>query len=406
MAQKPPARPPRDGPPRTSLLLPVLVVAGIWAVQLVRAGLPATGDHSTSLEALTSPGHWVLAATGVERPADAADQPITVTPEGSDEPGPITVTPETPEDPGPITVTPEPSDEPLPITVTPEPAEPTDLNPPTVVAPTTVVPPTTPPPPPTTPPPSPAPTPGILANISTRGFVGTGDDVLIPGFIVQGGPLRVVLRARGPSFAATVPGALGDPQMYLVRQTDGKELGRNDNWSTGNCKTEVPQGFWPTDPRESCLVAVLDPGGYSFVISGVAATTGVGLGEVFRVDGSGMLANISTRGLVQPEPKELIAGLIVQKGPAKVVIRGQGPKLPVRGPLCDPQLTLYDSSQKVLAKNNNWGDGPVPPPGFPPADPKDALIAITLPPGSYTAVLGSAQRCTGVGLVEAFVVAP
>ena len=89
-----------------------------------------------------------------------------------------------------------------------------------------------------------------------------------------------------------------------------------------------------------------------------------------------------------------------------IVIRGLGPSLPVANPLCDPKLTLFDKDRKVLAFNGNWGDGPVPPPGFAPAHPKEALIAITLPPGEYTAVLGSEQACTGIGLVEVFNTAP
>lgn len=254
--------------------------------------------------------------------------------------------------------------------------------------------------------PSPTPYPPVLANISTRGYVGTGDDVLIPGFIVKNGPIRVVLRARGPFMAATVPGSLLDPQLRLIDNKSGVTLGINDNWETGNCKTDVPPGFSPSDPRESCLVATLAPGEYTFIVSGVGGTKGVALGEVFRVDGSGKLSNISTRGLVLPEPRELIGGLIIQRSTMPVVIRGLGPSLPLANPLCDPKLTLFDKDLKELASSGNWGDGPVPPPGFAPAHPKEALIAITLPPGEYTAVLGSEQACTGIGLVEVFNTAP
>lgn len=254
--------------------------------------------------------------------------------------------------------------------------------------------------------PSPTPNPAILANISTRGYVGTGDDVLIPGFIVKNAPIRVVLRARGPFMASTVAGALMDPQLKLIDNTSRATLGVSDNWETGNCKTDVPPGFWPSDPRESCLVATLAPGEYTFIVSGVGGTKGVALGEVFRVDGSGKLSNISTRGLVLSEPRELIGGLIIQKSTMPIVIRGLGPSLPVAHPLCDPRLTLFDKEGSVLAVNGNWGDGPLPPPGFAPAHPKEALIAITLPPGEYTAVLGSAQVCTGIGLVEVFNTAP
>ncbi|MFI0608354.1 MAG: kelch repeat-containing protein [Anaerolineae bacterium] len=257
-----------------------------------------------------------------------------------------------------------------------------------------------------TPTPTPTPYPAILANISTRGFVGTGDNVLIPGFIVKRAPIRVVLRARGPFMASTVPGALLDPQLQLIDNKTGTMLGMNDNWESGNCKTDVAAGFWPSDPREACLVATLAAGEYTFILSGVKNSTGVALGEVFRVDGAGVLSNISTRGLVLPDPRELIGGLIIQKSSMAVVIRGRSKSLPVEGVLCDPELTLFDVTGKVLAKNDDWGQWPNPPPGFSPPDPKESLIAMTLPPGAYTAVLGSAQACTGIGLVEVFNTAP
>ena len=375
----------------------LLLFATTWAGQLVVNGQQNEPSDLQSLVVGLARGEVEIAAEAV------VDQVITVTPDPGDEPVPITVTPEASEEPSPITVTPEMGVDPGLITVTPDLIEPTTLA--TTAAPPSPTPTWTPSakPSPTT---SPTPYPPVLANISTRGYVGTGDDVLIPGFIVKNGPIRVVLRARGPFMAATVPGSLLDPQLRLIDNKSGVTLGINDNWETGNCKTDVPPGFSPSDPRESCLVATLAPGEYTFIVSGVGGTKGVALGEVFRVDGSGKLSNISTRGLVLPEPRELIGGLIIQRSTMPVVIRGLGPSLPLAHPLCDPKLTLFDKDLKELAFNGNWGDGPVPPPGFAPAHPKEALIAITLPPGEYTAVLGSEQACTGIGLVEVFNTAP
>lgn len=393
----------RDGPTlsapsgrfdRSMLIAVLLVLAAIgWASRLVVSAGQQDGADPPNM------------AQGQVEPLDSSawepvlDQVITVTADPSGEPEPITVTPEASGEPDPITVTPELGVDPGPITVTPDLVEPTSVA--TTAAPSSPTPTWTP-----SATPSPTPYPAILANISTRGFVGTGDFVLIPGFIVKRAPIRVVLRARGPFMASTVPGALLDPQLQLFDNKTGTTLGMNDNWETGNCKTDVPPGFWPSDPREACLVATLAPGEYTFILSGVKNSTGVALGEVFRVDGAGVLSNISTRGLVLPEPRELIGGLIIQKSPMAVVIRGRSRSLPVSGVLCDPKLILFDETGKELAKNDDWGQWPNPPPGFPPPDPKEALIAMTLPPGAYTAVLGSAQACTGIGLVEVFNTAP
>jgi len=373
----------------------LLLFATTWAGQLVVNGQQNEPSDLQSLVVGLARGEVEIAAEAV------VDQVITVTPDPSDEPVPITVTPEASGEPDPITVTPELVVDPGPITVTPDLIEPTSAA--TTAAPPSPTPTWTPS---ATSTPTPTPNPAILANISTRGFVGTGDYVLIPGFIVKRAPIRVVLRARGPFMASTVPGALLDPQLQLIDNKTGTMLGMNDNWESGNCKTDVAAGFWPSDPREACLVATLAAGEYTFILSGVKNSTGVALGEVFRVDGAGVLSNISTRGLVLPDPRELIGGLIIQKSPMAVVIRGRSKSLPVEGVLCDPKLTLFDVTGKELAKNDDWGQWPNPPPGFSPPDPKESLIAMTLPPGAYTAVLGSAQACTGIGLVEVFNTAP
>lgn len=412
MAQDSLPRPPRDGPPRLSWLLPAAVVASLATVQVFRMALPSAGDATASVAALRQSGQEASDPSMKDLSSEAADQPITVTPEGSEEPGLITVTPEPPEDPGPITVTPEPSDEPLPITVTPEPAEPTDPNPPTTVVPTTVVPPTTPPPPPTTPAPSPTATPaaGTLANISTRGMVGTGDKVMIGGFIVRGGSVKVILRGRGRSLqAAGVSGVLADP---LLRLFSGQTvIAENDNWQTGNCRTEAPEGLRPSDPKDACLVMTLAPGPYTAIVSGVGNTTGIAIVEAFHGGGTGDFSNISTRGDVQTGDRVMIGGFIIGRSPVKVVLMGRGPSmaaLGVPGVLCNPKLRLY-SGQTEIGGNDDWSTGncggqtpPVPRPG----DLREACLAVSLPPGPYTAIISSQEVCQGIGIVEVFHAGP
>ncbi len=121
-----------------------------------------------------------------------------------------------------------------------------------------------------------------ITAISTRGFVGTGDNVMIGGIIVQGDtPLTVVLRARGPSLAASgVTGLLANPLLQLV--SNGSVIASNDDWqSDPNAALISSTGFAPSDPHESALRVTLNPGAYTAIVSGVGGTTGVGIVEVF-----------------------------------------------------------------------------------------------------------------------------
>jgi hypothetical protein len=123
-----------------------------------------------------------------------------------------------------------------------------------------------------------------LLNISTRGRVMTGSDVMIGGFIIQGdGPQTVVLRARGPSLTAQgVPGALANPMLQLFE--GAQQLAVNDDWQDGpGAAAILAAGFHPSDSRESAILATLEPGAYTVIVTGVGGTTGVGIVEVFRV---------------------------------------------------------------------------------------------------------------------------
>lgn len=121
-----------------------------------------------------------------------------------------------------------------------------------------------------------------LANISTRGFVGSGDNVLIGGFIA-GPSTRVVVRGLGPSLAnAGIQGALQDPTLQLV-DSNGGVVRSNDNWKATQ-RTELEAiGIQPSDDRESALIATLTAGNYTAVVAGTGANTGVGLVEVYNL---------------------------------------------------------------------------------------------------------------------------
>ena len=126
-----------------------------------------------------------------------------------------------------------------------------------------------------------------LANISTRGLVETGDNVMIGGFILGGGgggASTVVVRAIGPSLSGLgVANALQDPNLEL-HDSEGLMIAANDNWMDGpDQQTISDDGLAPADNAESALLATLAPGAYTAIVSGVGDTTGVGLVEVYNL---------------------------------------------------------------------------------------------------------------------------
>ena len=123
-----------------------------------------------------------------------------------------------------------------------------------------------------------------LGNISTRGFVQTGDNVLIGGLIVLGqDPLRVIVRAIGPSLP--VPGALGDPTLEL-HDGNGALIAANDNWRSDQEAEIIATGIPPTNDLESAIVATLSANGasYTAIVRGVNGTTGVAVVEVYALN--------------------------------------------------------------------------------------------------------------------------
>ena len=125
-----------------------------------------------------------------------------------------------------------------------------------------------------------------LANISTRGFIDTGDNVMIGGFIIgpEGlGDATVLVRGIGPSLADFgVPGALQDPTLEL-HDGSGNTLMTNDDWKDDQQSEIEATGLAPSDDRESAILSTLAPGAYTAIVRGALDTTGVGLVEVYHL---------------------------------------------------------------------------------------------------------------------------
>jgi hypothetical protein len=126
---------------------------------------------------------------------------------------------------------------------------------------------------------------GRLVNLSSRGNIGTSNNVLISGFYVQGAePARVLVTGRGPSFASLVPGTVTDPVINIY-DTRGQQLFTNDNVATAPFQSLIT-AFTSVSftAAEAGALLVLPPGGYTIVVSGAGNTTGIGIGEAFEVN--------------------------------------------------------------------------------------------------------------------------
>jgi hypothetical protein len=240
--------------------------------------------------------------------------------------------------------------------------------------------------------------------------------VLIGGFIITGNtPKKVLLRAIGPSLAKRnppVPGALADPVLEL--HSGNKIVATNDNWKDAPNQQEIIDStIPPTEDAESAILTTLNPGAYTAIVKGVGDTIGIGLVEVYDLERTvdSTLANISTRGFVQPDPDALIGGIIVTgTGTQRVLVRAIGPSLTnVPDALADPILELRDHNGALVADNDNWRstqEAEIQATTVAPTNDAESAIVQTLAPGNYTAIVRGVNAASGVGLVEAYALKP
>jgi hypothetical protein len=231
----------------------------------------------------------------------------------------------------------------------------------------------------------------------------------------------VLLRGIGPSLVgAGIPNALPDPVLEL-HGPPGFVTVINNNWRDSQEAQIIATGIAPTNDLESAILATLDPGAYTAIIRGNGNTTGVGLVEVYDLDqtADSKLANLSTRAFVSTGSDIVIAGFLLSNHPGtmdNVIVRGIGPSLapgifPVDQVLADPRLELRDSNGNLLIADNDWQDDPtqaalISAANLAPSNPREAAIAATLSPGSYTALLSGVNSGTGIGVVEIYDLGP
>jgi len=269
-----------------------------------------------------------------------------------------------------------------------------------------------------------------LINISTRAMVGTGANILIPGFVIGGGGTEsLLIRADGPALTQFgVGGALAAPSLAVINSA-GTTVASNTGWGTNTSPTpaqiasiaaQVGAFGLASGSADCALIINLGPGSYTVQVSGVGGTTGVALAEIYEVasTGTARLVNISTRAQVGTGANILIPGFVISgTGSEQLLVRGDGPALAqfgVGGILGQPSLGVYNSAGTEIASNVGWGTSTTPPAsqiasvsafvGAFPLTPLSADCAqvVNLAPGGYTMQISGVAGSTGVALAEVY----
>jgi len=255
-----------------------------------------------------------------------------------------------------------------------------------------------------------------LLNISTRAFIRPDENVLIGGFIISGTvPKRVIIRAVGPSLNNSgLPRFLPDPVLELM-DASGAVIATNDDWMEASNADEIrATTIAPSNDLESALLVTLAPGqGYTAIVRDFFdGEIGHALVEVYDLNESAaaLLANISSRALVDIGDSILIGGFILRggSGSGDVVVRAIGFSLGQAGvtsPLDDPTLELRNANGALVAANDDWQDtdeAGIRQTGLAPTDELESAIAISLPAGNYTALVAGFEGMAGIGLVEVY----
>ncbi len=276
-----------------------------------------------------------------------------------------------------------------------------------------------------------------LVNISTRAYCSTGNNVTIGGFVISGSVAkRVLVRAIGPSLTAqglVASELLADPTIEVHDALHGNAVVATNDDAGDNANVAAiasvgasigATALLDTDTKSSALLTMLNPGVYSFVVTGRGGASGIALLEVYDADATqtgATFANISTRADCTTGNGVTIGGFVVAgSGPKRVLLRAVGPTLTTQGigaveVLQDPMIELHDANHgnAIIATNDNWNEngnaaditttgariGATP---LADDDTTSAGLLLSLQPGVYSFVVRGKSDTTGITLVEVY----
>ncbi len=250
-----------------------------------------------------------------------------------------------------------------------------------------------------------------LSNVSLRTTLAAGQRVIV-GFVVEGGAKELLIRASGPALIPLgLGGTMADPRFELY--SGAAKVAENNDWpaALGPRFAAVGAFGFPVASRDAALLRTLVD---AHTVWAAGPTGGLVLVEVYDagIGSASRLINLSARNRVGTGPDILIAGFNVSGvGTLRVLVRGSGPALTafnVPGVLADPILEVFDSENRMIARNDDW-DGMLAllsgqAGAFPfSANSRDAALLLTLAAGrTYTVQVSGKAGGVGEGLVEVY----
>ena len=253
---------------------------------------------------------------------------------------------------------------------------------------------------------------GNLTNLAARGYI-TATKPMYGGFMVENGAVAVVIVANGPSLAYNhgIPDALSDPGLQVF-DSAGKPLFDNDNWGGATDTAGIAEMFGDTPPHalESGLYLELQPGYYTFRVSGVNAAEGEAVLNIYlQADSAGILSNLAARGYITAA-KPMYGGFMLSGGAASVALVGNGPALYRHGvtdALADPLLDVFDQAATPISSNDNWRDSQQAARlaadfGAALADDTEPGVFLDLQPGYYTFRLSGVNASQGEAVLNIY----
>jgi hypothetical protein len=297
---------------------------------------------------------------------------------------------------------------------------------------------------------------GWLVNVATRAYVGTGENVLIGGFVVQGAqPKRMLIRAAGPALSGFgVSEALANPLLRVF--ANGGVVAENDDWmqpvGTGSpalaaeiasASARASAFAFSAGSADSAVLVTLPAGAYTAVVEGVGGTTGQGLVEAYELDRTtARIANLATRAYADRNGREMVGGFVVEGAAGatkRILIRVLGPSLArapfnLTGTMDDPELEIRNAAGDLLIKADDWalesdggvglendfrplvesyGEKQIFATGLAPANRREPCVLVDLPPGNFTVTVRPFEfrsrnpaldqpAVPGVGIIEVY----